>query len=187
MTRRLLNLLTLVSLLLCVAALALWLRSYLVSDRYMYGWRRTLKVGADWTIWNCEAGDGVVLLHTHHRSDRPPPPDIIGIWDLPNPPLGGTWFEWEAEKPRVPYEMLRHGRIHEFAGFVVGRSDSLTDGVSDYALAFPHWSAAVVFAILPAAMYRPSRRHRPGLCRACGYDLTGNVSGVCPECGEAKA
>ena len=20
-------------------------------------------------------------------------------------------------------------------------------------------------------------------CRACGYDLTGNVSGVCPECG----
>ena len=22
------------------------------------------------------------------------------------------------------------------------------------------------------------------LCRSCGYDLTGNVSGVCPECGE---
>ena len=25
----------------------------------------------------------------------------------------------------------------------------------------------------------------PGHCRSCGYDLTGNVSGVCPECGEA--
>jgi len=24
---------------------------------------------------------------------------------------------------------------------------------------------------------------RPGMCRACGYDLTGNISGVCPECG----
>jgi len=23
----------------------------------------------------------------------------------------------------------------------------------------------------------------PGRCRRCGYDLTGNVSGVCPECG----
>lgn len=23
----------------------------------------------------------------------------------------------------------------------------------------------------------------PGCCRECGYDLTGNVSGVCPECG----
>jgi hypothetical protein len=25
---------------------------------------------------------------------------------------------------------------------------------------------------------------REGCCRQCGYDLTGNVSGVCPECGE---
>lgn len=24
---------------------------------------------------------------------------------------------------------------------------------------------------------------RPGFCRKCDYDLTGNVSGVCPECG----
>ena len=27
------------------------------------------------------------------------------------------------------------------------------------------------------------RRRRPGLCSTCGYDLTGNASGVCPECG----
>ena len=26
-------------------------------------------------------------------------------------------------------------------------------------------------------------RRAKGLCVACGYDLTGNVSGVCPECG----
>lgn len=25
----------------------------------------------------------------------------------------------------------------------------------------------------------------PGHCQNCGYDLTGNVSGVCPECGTA--
>lgn len=24
----------------------------------------------------------------------------------------------------------------------------------------------------------------PGQCRRCGYDLTGNISGVCPECGQ---
>ncbi len=30
----------------------------------------------------------------------------------------------------------------------------------------------------------PARRRRgPGQCRRCGYDLTGNASGVCPECG----
>jgi hypothetical protein len=28
------------------------------------------------------------------------------------------------------------------------------------------------------------RRRKKGLCLTCGYDLQGNVSGVCPECGE---
>lgn len=27
-------------------------------------------------------------------------------------------------------------------------------------------------------------RLKPGHCYGCGYDLTGNVSGICPECGE---
>ena len=31
---------------------------------------------------------------------------------------------------------------------------------------------------------RSERRRRAGLCPACGYNLTGNISGVCPECGE---
>ena len=32
---------------------------------------------------------------------------------------------------------------------------------------------------------RFDRRWAPGHCRQCGYDLTGNESGVCPECGRA--
>lgn len=31
--------------------------------------------------------------------------------------------------------------------------------------------------------YRRFRRRRNGQCIHCGYDLAGNVSGVCPECG----
>jgi uncharacterized paraquat-inducible protein A len=31
-----------------------------------------------------------------------------------------------------------------------------------------------------------ARRREKGLCLHCDYDLTGNVSGVCPECGRAK-
>lgn len=27
------------------------------------------------------------------------------------------------------------------------------------------------------------RRREPGCCYKCHYDLTGNVSGTCPECG----
>ncbi len=29
----------------------------------------------------------------------------------------------------------------------------------------------------------PTPRQGPGHCPKCDYDLTGNVSGVCPECG----
>ena len=32
-------------------------------------------------------------------------------------------------------------------------------------------------------MYGPSRNVPPGCCRRCAYDLRGNVSGRCPECG----
>lgn len=34
------------------------------------------------------------------------------------------------------------------------------------------------------AMIRHRRGLRKGSCRDCGYDLTGNVSGRCPECGQ---
>ena len=40
------------------------------------------------------------------------------------------------------------------------------------------------FAPVALAMWLPQRL--PGHCSAYGYDLTGNVSGVCPECGTAR-
>jgi hypothetical protein len=47
---------------------------------------------------------------------------------------------------------------------------------------------AVLFAFYPALAFirgplRRRRRPRKGLCIKCGYDLTGNESGICPECG----
>jgi len=44
------------------------------------------------------------------------------------------------------------------------------------------------FLLYTAAAYRhwfhPKKRTAlPGHCRKCEYDLTGNVSGICPECG----
>ena len=39
-----------------------------------------------------------------------------------------------------------------------------------------------LFTRLRAA--KENRRRKKGLCIKCGYDLTGNVSGICPECGE---
>jgi hypothetical protein len=40
----------------------------------------------------------------------------------------------------------------------------------------------LIFGLL-SRWYAPVR-FLPGHCQKCGYNLTGNVSGVCPECGE---
>ena len=55
-------------------------------------------------------------------------------------------------------------------------------------LRFPLWVPVVVLGTYPAIAFirgplRRRRRRRRGECVACGYNLTGNVSGVCPECG----
>ena len=50
----------------------------------------------------------------------------------------------------------------------------------------PLWEAVILFCV-PAmfALWWPARfQAEPGHCRRCGYDLTGNLSGRCPECGE---
>ena len=44
------------------------------------------------------------------------------------------------------------------------------------------------FAIYPTVAFirgplRRRRRRKRGECEECGYNLTGNVSGICPECG----
>jgi hypothetical protein len=41
----------------------------------------------------------------------------------------------------------------------------------------------VRFGILPLRSGLRARRARRGGCSICGYNLTGNISGVCPECG----
>src|SRR5262249_50413980 len=53
----------------------------------------------------------------------------------------------------------------------------------------PIWGLVFVLYLYPAVIVlgkpvRRSRRRKRGLCIHCAYDLTGNVSGVCPECGE---
>ena len=53
----------------------------------------------------------------------------------------------------------------------------------------PIFMAILSFPITLAAgapFLADGHRVLPGHCRKCGYDLTGNVSGVCPECGTKR-
>ena len=47
----------------------------------------------------------------------------------------------------------------------------------------PIWCVLLPFAILTHILWRRDRRIPPGHCQECGYNLTGNVTGVCSECG----
>ena len=56
-------------------------------------------------------------------------------------------------------------------------------------IVIPYWLPLLMSAIPTAWLWHRDRRliscspdHR--LCLRCGYDLTGNTSGVCPECGD---
>jgi hypothetical protein len=56
-------------------------------------------------------------------------------------------------------------------------------------IGFPLWGPLLVFGTYPlmtlilSPYWRRRSRRAQGLCLHCGYDLTGNVSHVCPECG----
>ncbi|MFM9994900.1 MAG: hypothetical protein ACKVU4_03765 [Phycisphaerales bacterium] len=53
-------------------------------------------------------------------------------------------------------------------------------------IGLPLWPIAVGLLYLPIAIWLIDRRaRRAGTRCSCGYDLTGNTTGVCPECGEA--
>ncbi len=78
------------------------------------------------------------------------------------------WF-WEALRGQARYLKLRN--------------------VSFARIEMPFWIFAAVLLPYPAVAFirgpfRRYRRQRKGLCVKCGYDLTGNVSGTCPECAE---
>ena len=75
--------------------------------------------------------------------------------------------------------IVRNGRVVR-GGFVPCRVQILAYS--------PAWVPVALFAFYPMFVFvrgplRRWRRDREGLCVKCGYNLTGNVSGICPECG----
>ena len=167
MNRRLLNFLTAISLVLCVAGMALWVRGLWLTD---YVDRSDVEEeGTSTVITKSTFSTMNGNLRFDYSWQRIPTEEAGFAW-----PSGVTW-KWEVFEPASTW----------WTRFDL-ESDSSVDvsgGVAVRSVELPHWLPVAVFGLAPAlSILRRLSRRPPGHCR-CGYDLTGNISGVCPECG----
>ena len=201
MSRRLLNLLTALSLLLCAAVVALWVRSYVTQDGWWYvrssagpGWhvRRTTEVG-------CNRGEFVVSETDHWSLATNDTGNQINARRVaePDPSAGVRWTTTETKFYRWNPARAGHRiwRRLGFQGYYLRDVRPVPDlGYVQrsvlWRVGMPLWSLAVVTA-MPCVLWLlrwrvRRRRDRVGLCPVCGYDLRA-TPGRCPECGASAA
>jgi hypothetical protein len=105
---------------------------------------------------------------------------------------GRAWFEITyrtdvrsaINSPQYSEPSFYFGRVVQPAVVLVPKLELAT---THFALGLPMWVPLLIasyFAIQAERQYRRQEAKR-GCCIRCGYDLTGNVSGRCPECGNA--
>jgi hypothetical protein len=190
---------TVASLILFVPAAVLATRSHWIEDQFAFSFQRGRVVGIG------SEDETLTVRLVHPWPDGLPRPSTFrserrgatvadlgmnsGEWKG-----GPTVSDWKALglKVRVargslsyvpqPVSYGTRGAIQRTVSVVVTRAE------------FSYLNMAVMFGALPLAMgclwvrrrysagLRRWRRSR-GLCPICEYDLTGNVSGICPECG----
>ena len=166
-----------VSLLPCVTAVALWVRSYRVGD--LWYWSEA----DESSTWFLASSPGRVILITHWYCSRSPRTSggQRRVRHEARPSLRGPEFD-------TTFAVNRLGFALHWPAPTLATAGGLTypSGYERWVVV-PHWLLVVVLLVPPGwwavARVRGWRRRTAGLCRRCGYDLTGNVSGVCPECG----
>jgi hypothetical protein len=93
--------------------------------------------------------------------------EVFYMWD--SHPGWDWWSEWT---PRAVWKLPRTTDM--FQSTIGPWTETIV----------PFWLLVIVSAAPGLVLLWHHRRQRaPGSCRRCGYDLTGNVSGICPECG----
>ena len=188
MKRRLLNVLTAVSLLLCVAVIALWVRSYWCFDQLA---RQRLDATGRLRGVQANSYRGALAIHSL-LLDRTFPGAERWVDGFHYSRLRGG-PGWGAYDPTTT-------KVH--AGFGSGefryRIGTGPPGSAGAQIIWgtarvwvvPYYALALATAAPPAAgawrLWKRHRAHPPGSCRACGYDLRA-TPGRCPECGTITA
>lgn len=127
--------------------------AFVVSLRWDFGYWGHPVVNHKWAPCSLVASRGAIVVFVAPCF----PPGASGTSFFGRESVRGFWQGW----PWLPW---------------------LEDRGSARFLVVPMW-VPLVLIVVPSLIAWRSTRRRPGHCRKCQYDLTGNVSGVCPECG----
>ncbi len=102
---------------------------------------------------------------------------FISVWDsTPDTPVDFEWtlwceqfFEWQADSSRPLWKW----------------SVELNNSWAAYYVVIPLWLPFLFIALPTGFLFWSDHRKRTrvGHCTTCGYDLKGNTTGRCPECG----
>jgi hypothetical protein len=172
--------LTTFSMILCAIMIALWAWSYNEWDSiYHYSFAMDGQLYVQ-TLLQLKTGDGGIQL-------------IYWVNKRPSPSLAvpGIGFSREAPEPEGEFFAPNSETFlckHYFAfSHTRSREQHIPGAYRRTGLLLPQWVFLVTFAVLPllrlCKFVRRRGRTIKGGCPACGYSLTANTSGVCPECG----
>lgn len=165
MRPKLFNTAAAVSLLLCAVALLSWRASY--HSLFFINWY------GGTASWDLSISRGEMKVERVE-------------WAGPTRPelLGWTWGTLAShsliQQPIPQYRWHVHFSIIGFAAISFG----FRIINSGFRLVWPCWAVVLLTAALPARWIigRRPKRTSDYSCKTCGYNLTENISGLCPEC-----
>jgi hypothetical protein len=180
------------SLLVCLAMIVMWVRSYWKSE----SWRRTSYSARSAIFRSCVVGSGrgqaSVLMgwldfsqdNVRHQPERTGPRGTVSVGAATfyyndswieqrmalQPPASEHWWEKLGIYNRITHK---------------AKLQSVPGIASTVVLSSPYWLLVLLTAIGPALWawaWWKSPNWPPGCCRKCGYDLRASPE-KCPECG----
>jgi len=202
--RYIFNTLTVVSLLLLLATVGLWVDSYSKLTQVTYG---GMNVSFGWR--SCRNGvqcflDNPSWRPDHHQVDVQQVSEDKSVFDitmaLPDdidfneiadqvPDAESGWMRERVDWDHNELIMQDDFDWSEF-GFGTGwGTDPFDTTIKRYSVLVPHWFLVLLFILLPINCFAKwwRRRHLPdNPCSKCGYDMMGNTTAKCPECGRGS-
>jgi hypothetical protein len=200
MLRRLFTLLSALSLLLCMALVVMWVRSYRGRDH----WARTARnepgrPGTQVTSYGVESSRGLIGAGWIHSDLTPIPAETRAMkaarlrnhYDRANAVFRVCWDDWLVRVPPAGARPSLRDSVEDL-GFR-WHAGEMEGGTRWRWVGVPYWPLVLLTALPPAAWTtahlrrrRTRRRRRAGLCARCSYDLRA-TPGRCPECGTISA